>query len=230
MNKDKRSRIVAILALFVSIVGLTLGFAAFSNTLTISSSATVSPDSSDFNINAYGIENWTTDYPTYDMFTSNSISKPRLEGSKSATTAKISDNGKAITISDLSVEMVEPNNDVIYSFLIKNEGEYTAYLDTTLFDEMYSSGVGGQCTPGKDATKELVDGACDYISMTSWLEGSDGATISSTGDYELAKGDYIVLTIVIGYSDVDGVVRADGDFSVAFDDMNLSFTSVPAGE
>ena len=229
MRTKKQSKIMAIVALCVSIVGLTLGFAAFSNTLTISSSATVSPDSSDFNINAYGIENWTADYPTYDMFTSNSISKPRLGGSKSATTAKISDNGKAITISDLSVEMIEPNNDVVYSFLIKNEGEYTAYLDTTLFDEMYN-GMGGQCTPGKDATKELVDGACDYISMISWLEGSDGATISSAGDYELAKGDYIVLTIVIGYSDVDGVVRADGDFSVTFDDMNLSFTSVLTGE
>ena len=54
MEKNKKTKTLAIIALIISILGLTLGFAAFSNTLTISSSATVSPDESDFNINVYG--------------------------------------------------------------------------------------------------------------------------------------------------------------------------------
>ena len=51
MEKSRTSKIIAVVALVVAVLGLSLGFAAFSNTLTISSSATVSPDSGDFDIN-----------------------------------------------------------------------------------------------------------------------------------------------------------------------------------
>lgn len=45
MYKPRKIKILSILALVVSIIGMTLWFAAFSSTLTISSSATVSPNS-----------------------------------------------------------------------------------------------------------------------------------------------------------------------------------------
>ena len=35
MDRDRRARVIAIAALLVGVVGLSLGFAAFSNTLTI---------------------------------------------------------------------------------------------------------------------------------------------------------------------------------------------------
>ena len=50
MEKDRRARFVAIAALLVGVIGLSLGFAAFSNTLTIKSSAEVNVDSSKFNV------------------------------------------------------------------------------------------------------------------------------------------------------------------------------------
>ena len=50
MEKDRSTKIIAIAALLIGIVGLSLGFAAFSNTLTISSSAEVTPDQSAFNV------------------------------------------------------------------------------------------------------------------------------------------------------------------------------------
>ena len=74
-----------IAALCISVVGLTLGFAAFSNVLTISSGATVSPDRSDFKLVAYGIEDTSVfdenffagDFFRYpNLYTSKSISKP----------------------------------------------------------------------------------------------------------------------------------------------------------
>ena len=40
----RRNQSVTIAALIIAIVGLSIGFAAFSNTLTIRSSATVTPD------------------------------------------------------------------------------------------------------------------------------------------------------------------------------------------
>ena len=41
MKRERQAKWVSIIALCISVLGLTLGFAAFSNTLTISSSATV---------------------------------------------------------------------------------------------------------------------------------------------------------------------------------------------
>ena len=115
MKQNRQSKIVAILALCVSVVGLTLGFAAFSNTLTISSSATVSPNESDFNIIVFGIGEWNGNlgYAALTDFTSSSISIPQIgfEGkylAQSATNAKITDNGKTITISDFNVGFSGP--------------------------------------------------------------------------------------------------------------------------
>ena len=80
MKQNKQSKLVAILALCVSVVGLTLGFAAFSNTLTISSSATVKPDQKDFKIVAYGIEDQSQELTSRlsdpELYTSSTISKP----------------------------------------------------------------------------------------------------------------------------------------------------------
>ena len=50
MNESKSYKIIAIIALLLGIVGVTLGYAAFSSTLTISSSAEVKPDPSTFNV------------------------------------------------------------------------------------------------------------------------------------------------------------------------------------
>ena len=50
MEKDRRARVVAIAALLVGVVGLSLGFAAFTNTLTIKSSAEVKVGDSVFNV------------------------------------------------------------------------------------------------------------------------------------------------------------------------------------
>ena len=50
MEKDRRARFIAIAALLVGVIGLSLGFAAFSNTLTIKSSAEVNVDPNTFNV------------------------------------------------------------------------------------------------------------------------------------------------------------------------------------
>ena len=71
MKRNRQAKIVAILSLCVSVVGLTLGFAAFSNTLTISSSTTVSPDESDFKLVLYGLPGGN--YDEIDEYDPNSL-------------------------------------------------------------------------------------------------------------------------------------------------------------
>lgn len=50
MEKNRSSQIIAIIGLGIGIIGLSIGFAAFSNVLNIQSSANVKPDSSTMNI------------------------------------------------------------------------------------------------------------------------------------------------------------------------------------
>ena len=214
----------------------TLGFAAFSNTLTISSSATVSPDSSDFNINVYGIEDWQEcrGNPYLELYTSSEISNP-IRGLNnglaaiSATTAKIADNGKSITISDINVGLSGPSQSASYFFIIKNEGEYDAYLDLTEVTEEIAFPINGECTASENASPELVTKACEYVRMYRFLEDSSGIG-RNEGEYlKISKGDYMELEIYITYEDYADT-RADGDFTVAFEDYTLNFTSTPPAE
>ena len=48
LEKNRGSRVIAIIALIVAVLGLTIGFAAFSSTLNISSSANVKPNAETF--------------------------------------------------------------------------------------------------------------------------------------------------------------------------------------
>lgn len=50
MEKNRTVQLVAILALVVGVVGLSIGFAAFSNTLKIQSSAEVTPSKDTLNV------------------------------------------------------------------------------------------------------------------------------------------------------------------------------------
>ena len=99
MRKNRQMQLILILAICVSIVGISLGFAAFSNTLTISSSAIVKPDQKDFFLRAYGLAeaNMDEDLWSYEPYKSTNISKPFIYGG-SATDAIIEssncENGK----------------------------------------------------------------------------------------------------------------------------------------
>ena len=50
MEHNRKIKILSIVALVLAISAMTLGFAAFSTTLNISSSASVTPNSGDFSV------------------------------------------------------------------------------------------------------------------------------------------------------------------------------------
>ena len=56
----------------------------------------------------------------------------------------------------------------------------------------------------------------------------------NAGQFPLTKNNFIFVDLFITYGEVDAnpenddVVRADGPFTVKFDEITLNFTSVPA--
>ena len=105
MERDRSAKIIAIVALCVAIVGLSVGFAAFSNELTINSNATVSPNASDFDVN-FSTSNTGGQDGTVSGVGTNSAT---------AENATI-DNSNSPTITSLKANFTEPGQKLTYSF------------------------------------------------------------------------------------------------------------------
>ena len=90
MDRDRSTKVIAIVALCVAVFWLSVGFAAFSNDLTITSEATVKPNASDFDVNFSSSDTSETD----GTVTATSTAGVTVQDAKiSNATAKISTIG-----------------------------------------------------------------------------------------------------------------------------------------
>lgn len=215
MEKDKSSKVIAIVALLVAVVGLSVGFAAFSSTLTISSNANVTPNADTFKV----------------VFSSNGTTLTEenvtgvATGDASATAATINNSAANPTITGLSATFTEPGQSVTYTFYAHNKGEYDAYLKSVTYANVTDETSSKVCTPGSDTTASLVTNACDDISVKVNVGSTN--TTASTADitgHSLLKTAFETVTVTIEYA-TNGD-RADGDFTVAFGDISLVYSSV----
>lgn len=165
MRRSRKTKLITMIALVIAIVGMTIGFAAFSSTLTISSSATVTPNDDQLNLKIYGYTEETTDNVAFisyynDSEKSNSyIFKNQIDGNATGTIATI-DNDKFV-IKDISANFKTPGVEVSYTFAIKNEGAYDVYIN---LDEL-SQQITKTCTAGEETSETLVNGACQDIKI-----------------------------------------------------------------
>lgn len=216
MEKDRSTKIIAIVALCVAVIGLSVGFAAFSNELTISSSATVTPEETDFDVNFSTVN--TAETPGTVTGTAN--------GTAGATASDATiDNTDAPKITGLKANFTAPGQTVTYSFYAHNAGKYAAYLNTVTYKNVSGETATKICTAGTNTDTTMVEAACNAISVSVKV-GSDNFTGSNdtVASHLLATDAYEEVIITIEYA-ADGT-RADGDFSVAFGDIVLTYGSI----
>ena len=217
MEKDRGSKVVAVVALCVALVGVTLGFAAFSNTLNIKSSASVTPSGDTFNVD-FSSSNSAVE--------TNPVTPVKNPESLVAGEATINNAGSNPEISGLTATFTEPGQSATYTFYVHNIGEYDAFLKSITYNNVASGDAFKVCTAGDDTTDALVQAACDDISVSVTV-GSTGpvtATQSNITGHELAIDANETVTVKIEYA--AGGDRADGDFTVAFGDIALLYSSV----
>ena len=238
MRKQQKQKVMAIVALCISVLGLTLGFAAFSNTLTISSSATVTPDSSDFKLKLYGLsQTYETENIDFDdiesiaLLDSPTTLAPIIETINMSYPATgdiaIIDN-ENLTIKGLKANFTGPDHSIEYPFLIKNEGEYDAYFNLAKYQDPTHT-----CEAGEETTLSLMEKACEKMKFsldvgyidetTSKIEWNISNLVDATGNVKLSKGEYFVAKIVLSYK--YSTDRVDGPMSVKWEDLKLEFTS-----
>ena len=217
MTENNGYRTVAIIALVLGVIGVSLGYVAFSSTLTITTTAEVVPDASKFNVDFSSSA--ATTFEEQDITPTLSQSN---DANFTATDAEI-DNTSDPTLTNLHAHYTEPGQTVTYDVYAYNRGEYVAYLNSITFDSTTNAKA---CTPrtGTDAT--MVAAACDDITLTVTV-GSTGpttTTVDPISNHSLGIGASELVTVVIEYA--SGAAIADGGFDVTFPDIVLTYDSV----
>lgn len=215
MEKNRNAQVIAIVALVVAVLGLSVGFASFSNVLNIQSSANVKPDSSTLNVDFSSSIDSVTVAEITPTATPNSI----------VTTNATIDNSADPTISNLSATFTEPGQSVVYKFYAYNAGKLNAYLKSIVYANVAGSNATKVCTAKEGTTDALVQKACENIlvkvKVGNELETATGKA-SITG-HSLAKKTGEMITVTLEYA--AGAERTDGDFSVAFGNITLNYSS-----
>ena len=215
MEKNRNAQVIAIVALVVAVLGLSVGFASFSNVLNIQASANVKPDSDTMNVDFSSSIDSVTVAEITPTATPNSI----------VTTNATIDNSADPTISNLSATFTEPGQSVVYKFYAYNAGELNAYLKSIVYANAAGSNATKVCTAKEGTTDALVQKACENIlvkvKVGNELETATGKA-SITG-HSLAKKTGEMITVTLEYA--AGAERTDGDFSVAFGNITLNYSS-----
>ena len=216
MEKNRTGQVIAVIALLVAIVGLSVGFAAFSNTLKIESSATVTPDKNTFNV----------DFSSSQTEVLTNAIKATATPSTIKTTEATIDNTNDPVIKNLSATFTEPGQKAVYEFYAYNAGELEAFLKSIVYENVTGETFTKVCTAGDGTTADLVTSACNGISLSVQV-GTEAATttgVASITKHSLAKktGEKVIVTL--DYA--SDATRTDGDFTVAFGDVTLTYSSV----
>ena len=157
----------------------------------------------------------------YDAFIRQKTNRPN----SLVATNGIIDNSNDPTISNLSATFTEPGQTAVYKFYAYNAGELNSFLKRIVFENVTVQNATKVCTASAGTTDELVQKACEKISVKvkvgNEFETSTGKT-SITG-HSLAKKNGEAVVATLEYE--AGANRADGNFNVAFGNITLNYSS-----
>jgi len=223
VEKERSTKIIAVIALVVAVVGLSIGFAAYTRSLNITDiQGTVTPGDMDLDV-------------LFDNDQNNENTVSVVKGIGSAAVAdetgatitnSVLDSGSNPTISGFRANFSKKGESVTYTFYVYNNSPYNAYLESVTFTG---------ATPHKtcealdetDENDEVVANACKDITL-SLKVGTD--TILSTGEatyksHTIGAGQWQQVTVEIVYNGAEYPLPA-GDMKVTFDGIRLGYTTI----
>lgn len=213
--KERTKNRWIILIVVILVTSISIGFAAYSSVLTISSNLKVTPDKKYFKVNFSSAAN--------DLQT-NPI-EPTKSDPNMVTTAAVIDNTEDPTIKNLSAVFTEPGQYVEYSFYAYNTGKYTAFLNGVLFGNVNGKDSKKVCTPLIGARPDLVERVCGDIKITVDINSSTfNDTTDTIENHTLERNSAEPIKVKFTYVNNDNY--ADGDFEVSFGDITLNYSSV----
>lgn len=201
---------LAILAAIIAVVGLGIGFAAFTRTLTINGNVTVNPNGS------LGIA-WSTTATDHTCSCTASTESSRPTGTAAPTCNKGTASDTVIT--NPTANLTYPGDSCTYTYKAKNSAQYIAYLKSIT-------------TSGKtcSAASGLGADACGNVHFTWTCVGgtvSDTSTSSGTisASNSVAKSGTANCTLVINWAVTDPIVLPDSAVTVTIAHITNNFST-----
>ena len=203
MEKSRKMNKAILIVLLVLVVGLSIGFAAFTSNLTIKSSATVKPDSSTFKV----------------VFSSSDTESVGGTVVTDGTYAKGGSFEKdAAILTDLTAEFTAPGQKATWELYAFNAGQFTAYLNSVTVGEI-------TCEAKQNTDPVKVAAAAEGIKLTVKVGNSTyEETNQGISEHSLAKGAAEKVIVTLEYE--IGSAIADGDFTVNIGDIILGYDSI----
>jgi len=189
MEKDRKVKALAIVALVIAVVGLTVAFAAMSQVLVINGTATI--EHVDWDIH---FENLVNPVPAADITGTAEIATggmptiqagPAEYGSKPNT-----------AIGDYSVILKKPGDSVTFTFDVVNNGDIDADLGTFTLPTP-------TCNATETATAEADNAICQ-ANIVYTLKYSDGTTVKTGDALDKKSGNTATrrtMKLTIGYKE-----------------------------
>ena len=208
MEKQRQIKILSIVALVLAISAMTLGFAAFSTTLNISSSASVTPSSADFAVK----------FSTSQTSLVTDAVAPSSKTTGITTTNGTIVNSVSPTLSNLSASFNSPGQYVEYTVYARNEGAYTAYLNNINY-------LGDKtCIASSGTTESLVQSACNSINIKVTIGSTTYDDTTPISSHALAKGASETIKVRLEYAENGTAV--DGSFKITFPSISLVYSTI----
>ena len=229
-NNNRYSKYLAIIALVLSVIGVSLGFAAYTNTVTIKARADVAGS---------GSSEWHGAQPSSDPNTptQGTVTPKKCDSSfttctNASSTVASTANVTAQGIEGIDVHFTEPDQYYVYTFYAVNSSPYTSFLNS--IDGIDENGTFNvTCTPAavgssQAASAEVTTDVCPHIHIAV-VPGvgtpDENEYIEDDNDinyHEVISNSSERIDVRISY---DAGYPADGGIEVAFGDITLTYDS-----
>lgn len=205
MKKERNT--IAIIALIVAVVGLSVGFAAFATTLTISATATMTPSSSDFAV-------------VFSTSADASISGDTGE----VVTGGVATSGTTFakdttTLTNLSATFTAPGQTATWKVYAHNKGQYEAFLNAVTLGNITCAKASGST-----ASDTLVQQACAGLSLKVSVGGTEYTSSNAAiAGHSIVAGSGEEVLVTLTYA--ADAARIDGPADITIGNITLKYDS-----
>ncbi len=216
MEKNNNGKVVAVVALVVAVVALSVGFAAFADDLTIAGTATAKVGDNPFDDASKGLAYLSTSPKCY--VSTDTTNKTAIEGASVGTAS-------GDTWSGISVPLTKDNPSVTCEAVVENKTSYTAYLTGIASDKGLTCASSGKnadtnasnvCS-GAQVVVKVGDNAADTLTITNAAN-----TNSSTAGSIAATNGTATVTVTISYNPE---ALTDEDVTITLPTITHSYSS-----
>ena len=208
MEKERGTKIIAIVALVVAVIGVSVGFAAWSATLTISGAeATVKQGSNDAAFK--------------EKLTITGVSCDETTGGATVENVGTFTSGYAWT--GVKATLTKPNDSVTCTATVTNASDYDAYFENiTIASQVSCNGTGQNVSNVCKLLKLTATGVGTSSSSATALDTAITNQSDIAGNY-IGSGETGTLSFELEYT---GTAVSDSDFTVTIPIMTFDFSTI----